>query len=544
MKSEMKLIAVPLDALERHAENVRKAPTDEEADASLAASIRAYGLLSPLIVEGSEERARVIGGGRRLAALSAIAADGGLPQDHPVPCVLVGGSGELGLGAVIELSLAENSGRQRMNPADEAAALAALRARGATDRQLADRFGLSPRTVQRRLRIARAAPELLRRCRDGKLQLGVIEAALLEPDHARQVRAVDSVSAMHQQFRADEIRHIIIGDRESADGPIGRFVGLDAYEAAGGTVMRDHQYGNAWLNRRLAHRLALDKLGEAAHACRERGWPDVRFGLEEPSDAWRRNPRIADHGEGPPKGFEGVLHLSVGYDGGMKCQAIAFRPKTDDAPKAPGLSAALRSDLLEMRGGIERARLAEAPPDLARDLMIFALLGTPADSGLGFRADAQAAASSSVERGVPTCVLRAEGRARDLFEDLTAWTREESAQERWSMLRCMSEDARRRLLACCTARLLMPVDGPRRWRPALAELDIDWAAEWRPDASVLGRMTKAQLIAAVGRVIGAQDPEIDRLRALPKGELVERAGELLGDGGWLPPEVFGEDADG
>ena len=57
-------------------------------------------------------------------------------------------------------------------------------------------------------------------------------------------------------------------------------------------------------------------------------------------------------------------------------------------------------------------------------------------------------------------------------------------------------------------------------------------------------MTKAQLIAAVGRVIGPQDPEIDALRALPKGELVERAGELLGSGGWLPPEVFGEDADG
>ena len=111
-----------------------------------------------------------------------------------MPCVLVGGDHT-------EVSLAANCGREDLHPVDQALAFRALRDEGATDRDLAARFGTSPRTVQRRLRMARAAPELLARCRQGELSLAALEAVTVEPDPQRQIRAVEVVEARGQRVR-------------------------------------------------------------------------------------------------------------------------------------------------------------------------------------------------------------------------------------------------------------------------------------------------------------------------------------------------------
>ena len=161
----MEMMQVPIEALEMSLRNVRQAPRGEEAMAELEASIRAHGLLFPLIAEGDASRACVVDGGRRLAALRNLVAAGELPAGHPVSCVLVS-------GGHTEISLAANSGREDLHPVDQAAAFRVLRDAGATDKDLAARFGVSPRTVQRRLRMAGAAPELLARCRGGELALG------------------------------------------------------------------------------------------------------------------------------------------------------------------------------------------------------------------------------------------------------------------------------------------------------------------------------------------------------------------------------------
>ena len=534
-KSRMKLIAVRLDALERHVENVRKAPTDEEADASLAASIRAHGLLSPLIVEGSEEGARVIGGGRRLAALRKIVRDGALPPDHPVPCVLVGGPGGLGLDAVIEISLAENSGRQKMHPADEAEAFTALRRAGATDRELAQRFGVSPRTIQRRLRIGRAAPALLEQCRDGKLQLQMLEAAVIEPDHLKQVRAVREAEKTSRRTYQDPVfllRCILLDGRVEEGSVIGAFTDRKAYEAAGGTVRRDPETGRKWLQEPLCQRLAIDRLDDAAAAERERGWPKVTVGLDVPADFWMDHRRIQGQA-GPPKGEpKARLHLSPGFEGAIRRTAGAPRRRTAPAGResqeSARLSRALTRDLRDMRCEIEAAALAEAPADLARDLLVFLLMEDGSTEGFALRSFPRTAASSTIEPAVPACVIRAESRSSGALEGLTAWAREDSAQARWQALRDMPENDRARLLACCAAR----------------DLDIDWRSEWRADASVLARMTKSQLIQAAAAALGAQHPEVEVWRGLKKIDLVEALDTALldGRGHWLPSEVFGEDA--
>ena len=83
---------IPLFQLELSLDNVRKTPADVSAFTELKASIAAHGLLENLIAcsmgPGADGIARyaVIAGGRRLAAMQALAAEGALEEDHPVPC--------------------------------------------------------------------------------------------------------------------------------------------------------------------------------------------------------------------------------------------------------------------------------------------------------------------------------------------------------------------------------------------------------------------------------------------------------------------------
>ncbi|MCY4599748.1 MAG: ParB N-terminal domain-containing protein, partial [Acidobacteria bacterium] len=161
---------IPLSCLTLAPENVRKTRPDDAAHSELAASIRAHGLLENLVAradgtgDDGRERFAVVDGGRRLAALNALAADGALDADHPVPCRIANGD-------AAELSLAENVVRVPMHPADQVEAFSALAEDGLTVAAIAARFGVSERLVEQRIRLGGAAPELLDAYRDGAIDL-------------------------------------------------------------------------------------------------------------------------------------------------------------------------------------------------------------------------------------------------------------------------------------------------------------------------------------------------------------------------------------
>ena len=111
--SERDIRDIPLSQLELSPGNVRKTPADASAFTELKASIAAHGLLENLITRsmgpGADGPGRyaVIAGGRRLAAMQALAAEGALDEDHPVPCRMIGG-----IVAAEEVSLAEKPWRR------------------------------------------------------------------------------------------------------------------------------------------------------------------------------------------------------------------------------------------------------------------------------------------------------------------------------------------------------------------------------------------------------------------------------------------------
>ncbi len=293
---------IPLDRLETSPANVRKTPAGEAAFDELKASIAAHGLLENLVARAAEpnedggERFAVIAGARRLAAMNQLASEGVIDTDHPVPCRIVANGAVDG-----ELSLAENVIRVAMHPADQVEAFGALALAGTTVADIAARFGVSERTVEQRLRLGHVATELLDAYREDKIDLATLKAFTVTTDRTRQMAVWEQVSGQGYRPSDWQIRRMLTEDRVPAGAALARYVGVDAYEAAGGAVLRDlfaDEYENGvWLeDPALLMKLAMDRLRFAADELATRwkwaearldvDWSDLaRFGRVHPTPA-------------------------------------------------------------------------------------------------------------------------------------------------------------------------------------------------------------------------------------------------------------------
>ena len=286
---------IPLSQLELSPENVRKTPASGNALAELTASIAAHGLIGSLVVQSGAPgpdgagRYPVIAGGRRLAALNALARDGKLEPDHLVPCRVVDNA-----AIAQELSLAENVVRSDMHPADQVEAFHHLAEKGATTETIAERFGVTTRLVSQRLRLGGVDPTLLTAYREGHLNLDTLTAFAISTDQAHQRSVWDQVKDQHHFAGAWQVKRMMTEDRVPAASRTARFVGLDAYEAAGGNVTRDlfadDDEQGTWLDDpTLLNTLATRKLEAAADAIRpDWKWVDVTLDID-----WQS---LADYG--------------------------------------------------------------------------------------------------------------------------------------------------------------------------------------------------------------------------------------------------------
>ena len=278
---------IPLSQLELSPDNARKTPADDSAFTELKASIAAHGLLENLIAHSMEPgadgpgRYAVIAGGRRLAAMQALAAEGALDDDHPVPCRMIGD-----IVAAEEVSLAENSVRAAMHPADQVEAFRRLADAGSTAAAIAARFGVSERTVEKRLRLGNAAPVLLEAYRAGEIDLDTLMAFAVTTDQARQNAVWETVGQQGYRPGAWQIKRLLTEDRVPATSAIVRFVGLEAYEAAGGRIDRDlfaeeDERGIWFDDPNLLNKLAMDSLQAAARELETRWkWAEARLDVD------------------------------------------------------------------------------------------------------------------------------------------------------------------------------------------------------------------------------------------------------------------------
>src|SRR5271154_5158833 len=162
------LIAV--NRLEKSPLNARRTAV-KVGMAEMKASLLAHGLMQNLVVTDKGDGTYcVIAGGRRLEAIKSLRSEGKLPEDFAVPCQVVSEEHAL------EMSLAENTVRLAMHPADQFEAFAALIEQGESAGEVAQRFGVEESLVLKRMKLARIAPELLQLYREDGLTLECLMA--------------------------------------------------------------------------------------------------------------------------------------------------------------------------------------------------------------------------------------------------------------------------------------------------------------------------------------------------------------------------------
>lgn len=254
---------------------------DREGLDSLAASIRAHGVLQPLLLRAEAGGGyRIVAGERRWRA----AALAGLTD---VPARVLNASEE----ALREISLIENVQRKDLTPIEIASALQALiRKNGLTQEDCAAHLGWSRALVANRLRLLNLPDELRGMLADGSLSEG----------HARALLGLDSEEAMTELARRAAgggmtVRQLEAAVRDVQSGavdpelkavPRGRFRAvrlprpLRAYKKMGVKIRVGRRDGAARIVLEELRDVDDERLLQALEECLKRLYPNSEEGTE------------------------------------------------------------------------------------------------------------------------------------------------------------------------------------------------------------------------------------------------------------------------
>lgn len=273
----MKTQLIELSKLEKSPLNTRRT-MNKAGLADLQASLLSHGLMQNLVVTPEHKgKFHVIAGARRLQALQQLQKTGKLAPGHKVPCQIAEDENAL------EMSLAENTIRHAMHPADEFEAYAALQEGkdGLSVPKIAERFGVTEKHVQQRLKLGRLHPELLKLYREEEINLNSLEAFTLCDDKEQQLKTYKALNQWEKNS-PHSIRSHFTKKMVPSDNKIVRFVGVKDYVAAGGTL-RSNLFGEVQYieNSALLTRLATEKLQAVADKLSQSGWAWVDVALEK-----------------------------------------------------------------------------------------------------------------------------------------------------------------------------------------------------------------------------------------------------------------------
>ena len=236
----------------------------------------------PILDESGAETGmyEVPAGGRRYRALELLVKKKRLARATPIPCIVRTD------GLPEEDSLAENVQRAPLHPLDQFRAFLALREKGKSEEEIAAAFFVSVNVVHQRLRLAGVSENLLEVYAEDGMTLEQLMAFTVNPDHPRQDQVWEALQRSHTR-EAYQIRRMLTEGAVRASDKRAQFVGIEAYEAAGGIVLRDlfESDDGGWLqDPGLLDRLVAEKLEREAEAVRAEGWkwieiaPDFPYG--------------------------------------------------------------------------------------------------------------------------------------------------------------------------------------------------------------------------------------------------------------------------
>ena len=275
---------IPFNKLVLSQSNVRRVKAGVSIE-QLAESIAQRTLLQSLSVravvdaDGNETGMfEVPAGGRRYRALELLVKQKRMSKTQAVPCVVREG------GIAEDDSVAENDERVGLHPLDQFRAFQTLRDLGMTEEDIAARHFVKPAIVKQRLRLASVSPKLHEVYAEDGMTLEQLMAFSVTADHARQDQVWENVSRSGYD-EPYQIRRLLTENTVRGSDRRAQYVGIDAYEQAGGPVLRDlfENDDGGWLQDvALLDRLVTEKLKSEAETIAAEGWKWISVAVDFP----------------------------------------------------------------------------------------------------------------------------------------------------------------------------------------------------------------------------------------------------------------------
>ncbi|MGB3833299.1 MAG: chromosome partitioning protein ParB [Mesorhizobium sp.] len=221
-------------------------------------------------------------GSRRYHVIARLVAKGRFPEDGLVPCIVKKADAKT---SAVDDSLAENTFRQSLHPLDQFRAFKRMIDAGMSKAEVACAYFTTERYVEQRLRLTDVSPNLLAVYAENGMTLRMLEAFTAHPDHARQEQVWDAVQHS-RNVEPWQIRDMLTETTVPSSDKRARFVGLDAYLAAGGPVLPRYLFDDdeeGWLEDvALLDKMVAEKLKAAADEVAAEGWKWIEADLELP----------------------------------------------------------------------------------------------------------------------------------------------------------------------------------------------------------------------------------------------------------------------
>lgn len=563
---------IPLSKLYVAPENARFGSQNLGDLDGLGASIVEVGdLIDPVHAYGPDDDGTygVWDGGRRLSALIKLAKakKSKVPQliaSEGVPVLVCADK-----AAAMALSAATFV-REAMDPVDEFLNYRRLFEAGNAPERIAAMCQVATPRVRQLLRLTGLSPVILDALKASEIALDVAEAFTLATDHARQEAVFADVVAGKKHVGAWQVRQAFTSSGMDPSDRWARFVGREAYEAAGGTFLLDlfsgrGGDGETWADGTLVLQLAQRQLdamqlhleGEGwafvTWVPYEKGWSFSKGYTREPVDLAALSPEErARYGVFMVQGYRGEIELQGGWVKASKGADVAGAGDGDAAPDPAlyGYGHKGHGVMTQVATQATAAALV-ANPAAAADAVLSQLV-----IGAFFSYADEASASRLVPThrwGAPEVTTEGDAAVTALREAWQARLRPFAGSSPdvladvaglCAFLAALDADDKAQLLALSFARHLWAYEPKTTERHAKRWAHLGWMARhagltswgWTPDAAFLKGASRDALVGAnVEQLPGDHNTGARSSWAgAKKSELVEVVASRAAKSGWVP----------